>query len=83
VPLNPNNPSAPGVRGDEFDMDARNKLGAEVNWEDDDFADYIDALNSGSAVLPVGLARVADAPGEIELTADDLLRLKSLIAGYR
>jgi hypothetical protein len=68
---------------DEFDVDPRNKLGAEVDWEGEDFANYVDALNRGSAVLPVGVAGVADAPGEIELTPDDLLRLKSLLTSYR
>jgi hypothetical protein len=74
---------ANNLNSDDFSVDPRNKLGAEVDWEGEDFASFVDALTSGSAVRSVGVARVADASGEIELTADDLHRIKSLLANYR
>lgn len=67
--------------GDIFDTDPRSKFG-DVDWEAD-LDSFVDSLNRGTPVRPDGLAGVPDAPEGTELTADDLLRLKSLLAGYR
>lgn len=66
---------------DEFLSDPRNKLG-DCDWEAD-IDDFARALTSGAPVRPDGVARVADASGEIELTTDDLLKLRALFANYR
>ena len=66
---------------DDFLSDPRNKLG-NCDWEDN-LDDFANALTNGTPVRPDGVARVADASGEIELTADDLLQLRALFANYR
>ena len=70
----------------EFDIDPRNKLGADIDWEEEGaFDEFVRALNSGSSQL--GGSAVVASPSESgeprTLTAIDVAELRSLLAQYR
>lgn len=68
----------------QFDIDPRNKLGGEVDWETgNDFESFVDALNRGVAVRSDGLSGVSDLPRENQLDEIALGQLKSLFLNYR
>jgi hypothetical protein len=67
---------------DEFSIDPRNKYG-DADWEGDDLATFIDALNRGVVVRADGVAGVVDLPRENVLDAIALAELKSRLAGYQ
>jgi hypothetical protein len=68
----------------EFDIDPRNKLGGEIEWETgDDFSAFIDALNRGAVVRGAGLPGMAESADDISLDEIALAELKSKLAQYR
>lgn len=68
----------------EFDIDPRNKLGGEVQWEDgDDFTAFVDALNRGVVVRSDGVPSQVESGDDVKLDAVALAELRARFASYR
>lgn len=68
----------------EFDIDPRNKWGANIEWESgDDFSAFVDALNRGAVMRGDGLPGVADAPSDAQLDEIAFAELRAKFAAYR
>lgn len=68
----------------DFEIDSRKKFG-DATWgeEDDNFGDFVRALNSGAAVRADGVAGTSESHAEYEMDAVALAELKSRLAAYQ
>lgn len=68
----------------DFDIDSRNKLGANVEWETgNEFDSFVDALNRGLTVRSGSVPGEAGAPADIRDDALALSELRLLFSRYQ
>lgn len=68
----------------DFGIDPRNKLGADVDWTDgDDWEHFVRALSGGAVVRSASIPGETGAPTDISVDALAQLELRDILSRYK